>query len=328
MNKNGISKILSAVRNFLFGFLNKEFLFFLFFLALSGIFWLMMSLNETLEREICIPMHLYNVPQNAVITDDLPDTLRVTVRDKGFTLVPYFYGSRIHPLYVNFSTYANKETGVGTVPLADVQRQVTAQLYGSTRITSVKPDKLTFYFNYGRSRKFPIHLLGKVIPGQSHYLAKTIFQPELVTVYANKKILDSIKYVETEILNIRNFEDTVVQYVALRPIRGAKIVPTRVRMCLYPDILTEESVEVPIIPINMPVGKTLRLFPSRVTVKFIVGASEFRKIKPEYFKVVADYEDIIRHPSDKCQLILKTYPHGVSKATLEHQQVDYLIEQQ
>ena len=70
--------ILKAVRNFLFSGLNKEFLIFLFFLALSGIFWLMMTLNETTEREFNIPVQLTGVPRNAVITGELADTVHIT----------------------------------------------------------------------------------------------------------------------------------------------------------------------------------------------------------------------------------------------------------
>ena len=47
MIKSGGS--LKIVRGFLFTLVNKEFLIFLFFLLLSGIFWLLMTLNETYE---------------------------------------------------------------------------------------------------------------------------------------------------------------------------------------------------------------------------------------------------------------------------------------
>ena len=42
-------RLFVIVRNFLFSRANREFLIFLFFLALSGIFWLLTTLNETVE---------------------------------------------------------------------------------------------------------------------------------------------------------------------------------------------------------------------------------------------------------------------------------------
>ena len=319
-----VRNILKAVRNFLFSGLNKEFLIFLFFLALSGAFWLLMTLNETMEREFKIPMRLTGVPGNAVITGELPDTVRVTVRDKGFTLVTYDF----RPLVFRFSNYADEDEGKGVIPLTDVQKQVLSQMYGSSKLLQVKPGAFDFYFTYGTSKKVPVVFRGKITTSKSYYLAHTEFYPSLVTVYANKQQLDKLQTVEIEPFNYRNLQDTIRQAVKIRKIRGVKIVPSTVRLSVYPDVLTEEAIEVPITAINMPPGMVLRTFPSKVTVRFTIGASLFRTIKPNLFKVVVDYEELAANPSDKCTLQLRSVPRSVSKASLEIDRVDYLLEQQ
>ena len=319
-----VRNILKAVRNFLFSGLNKEFLIFLFFLALSGAFWLLMTLNETMEREFKIPMRLSGVPRNAVITGELPDTVRVTVRDKGFTLVTYDF----RPLVFRFSNYADEDEGKGMIPLADVQKQVLSQMYGSSKLLQVKPGAFDFYFTYGTSKKVPVVFRGKITTNKSYYLAHTEFYPSMVTVYANKQQLDKLQSVEIEPFNYRNLQDTIRQAVKIRKIRGVKIVPPTVRLSVYPDVLTEETIDVPITAINMPPGMVLRTFPSKVTVRFTIGASLFRTIKPSLFKVVVDYEELAANPSDKCTLQLRSVPRSVSKASLEIDRVDYLLEQQ
>ena len=315
---------MKAVRNFLFSGLNKEFLIFLFFLALSGAFWLLMTLNETMEREFKIPVRLSGVPRNAVITGELPDTVRVTVRDKGFTLVTYDF----RPLVFRFSNYADEDEGKGVIPLTDVQKQVLSQMYGSSKLLQVKPGAFDFYFTYGTSKKVPVVFRGKITTNKSYYLAHTEFYPSMVTVYANKQQLDKLQTVEIEPFNYRNLQDTIRQAVKIRKIRGVKIVPPTVRLSVYPDVLTEEAIEVPITAINMPPGMVLRTFPSKVTVRFTIGASLFRTIKPNLFKVVVDYEELAANPSDKCTLQLRSVPRSVSKASLEIDRVDYLLEQQ
>ena len=319
-----VRNILKAVRNFLFSGLNKEFLIFLFFLALSGAFWLLMTLNETMEREFKIPMRLTGVPGNAVITGELPDTVRVTVRDKGFTLVTYDF----RPLVFRFSNYADEDEGKGVIPLTDVQKQVLSQMYGSSKLLQVKPGAFDFYFTYGTSKKVPVVFRGKITTSKSYYLAHTEFYPSIVTVYANKQQLDKLQTVEIEPFNYRNLQDTIRQAVKIRKIRGVKIVPPTVRLSVYPDVLTEETIDVPITAINMPPGMVLRTFPSKVTVRFTIGASLFRTIKPNLFKVVVDYEELAANPSDKCTLQLRSVPRSVSKASLEIDRVDYLLEQQ
>lgn len=321
---HSIRNILKAVRNFLFCGLNKEFLIFLFFLALSGAFWLMMTLNETMEREYKIPMRLVGTPRNAVITGDLPDTVRVTVRDKGFTLITYAF----RPLNFKFINYADETEGKGVIPVADVQKQILSQLYGSSKLLQVKPGKFDFYFTYGASKKVPVVFRGRITTSKSYYLAHTEFFPSTVTVYANKRQLDEVKSVEIVPFYYRNLQDTIRENVRIKKIRGIKVMPDMVRLAVYPDVLTEETVDVPITAINMPPDKVLRTFPSKVSVKFTIGASLFRTIKPSQFTVVVDYNEIAANPSDKCTLQLRSVPRSVSKASLEMETVDYLLEQQ
>jgi hypothetical protein len=324
---HNFKKIYTSVRNFLFRLLNKEFLIFLFFLFLSGIFWLMMTLNETYERELPVVVHLTGVPKNVVITTEMSDTVYVTVRDKGFVLLSYFQSNKLQPLSFKFSTYANRQTGKGQLSIADIQKSIRQQLYASTVIIGIKAENLDFYYNYGLNKEVKIELAGHIVPSTNYYLSHVQFAPEKVVVYAGEDKLDSIKSVTTEYLNIVNFNDTVVRTVKLKPIVGAKIIPQTVRLTLFPDILTEESVEVPITVINKPDDLIVRTFPQRVKVRFTVGASMFRMIKANDFHVVADYREIAARPSDKCNLYLQSKPRGVSNVHLEMKQVDYLIEQ-
>lgn len=324
---HSLGKTYHIFRGFLFKLLNKEFLFFLFFLALSGIFWLMMTLNETYEQEIPVGLRLTGIPKNVVMTTEMSDTAYITVRDKGFMLLSYITSSKLHPLTYNFSGYADRQTNKGQISVADIQKSVRHQLYASTVITAIKAERLEFYFNYGLNKEVEVKLVGNVVPASNFYLSHVQFSPEKVVVYATKDKLDSIHSVTTEYQNIVNFDDTVVRKVRLKPIVGAKIVPSTISLTLYPDILTEESVEVPITAINKPEGLTVRTFPQKVKVRFTVGASMFRTIRPSDFQVVVDYREIAARPSDKCNLYLQSKPRGVSNAHLEIKQIDYLIEQ-
>ena len=64
----GVKKWWQIVSDFVFSNTNKDLLVFLFFLGLSGIFWLSLTLNETYEREFSIPVSVVDIPKNAVLT--------------------------------------------------------------------------------------------------------------------------------------------------------------------------------------------------------------------------------------------------------------------
>ncbi|WP_366940502.1 CdaR family protein [uncultured Prevotella sp.] len=286
-----------------------------------------MTLNETYEKEIEVPVTLVEIPKNVVLTSDTTTNIRVTVRDKGYYLLAYMYSNKIHPVKIKFNNYA-KKTGFGAVTSTELQKMIYQQLFNSSHITGIKPDKYEFFFNYGLKKRVPVKLNGKISLGQSYYLAKVLFSPDSIDIYARRDVLDSIKYVYTERLSIMNLTDTVIRQIPLQKTRGVKNVLDQVKISLFPDILTEEKVEVPIVAINMPEGKVLRTFPSRVTVTFTVGASIFRTIQPDKFKVIVDYNELVDSPSEKCNVYLRYIPHGVRNAKMDVSQVDYLIEEQ
>lgn len=321
---------ISAIRHFihklLFSKANKEIVVFVFFLALSGIFWLQTTLNEVYEREFAIPVTVVGIPKNAVLTSDETDTVRMTIRDKGFTLLTYMYGDVLKKVYINFKTYS-KSNGTGVVSAAELQKLVYQQLANGSRITSVKPEKLEFYYNYGAKKAVPVRWSGRVIPEEMYFISRVAYQPDTVLIYASREKLDSINMVYTEPLNFANFRDTLTANCELTKIKGVKMVPDHVHVTFFTDVLTEENIEgVPIKAINLPAGKSLRTFPAKVNISFVTGVSVYRNLKPTDFTVIADYNEIMDHPTEKCRIYLKNVPRGISRARLEINSVDYLIE--
>ena len=306
---------------------NREFLVFLFFLALSGIFWLLLTLNETYEKEYAVPVAITNIPKNAVLTSEETDTVKVTIRDKGYTLMTYLYGDIINKLNMNFHNYSHNN-GTGIVTSQDIQKQLYLQLASGSRITSVKPEKLEFFYNYGAKKKVPVRWSGRVIPEELYFISRVTFSPDSVLIYASDQKLDSINMVYTEQLNYANFRDTLRVACELSKIKGVKMVPDKVNVSFFTDVLTEEYIEgIPVKGINMPEGKVLRTFPAKVKVSFVTGVNVYRNLKREDFTVVADYRDIEKNPTEKCRLYLKDVPSGISRAHLATNYVDYLIEE-
>ena len=105
MSRKGV-RILVVLRNFFFAIVNKEFLIFLFFLFVSGTFWLVMTMTEVYEREYAVPIRLINVPKDVVVTSDVNDTIKVTIRDKGYVLLAYKYSMITQPIAIDYRNYS------------------------------------------------------------------------------------------------------------------------------------------------------------------------------------------------------------------------------
>jgi len=307
--------------------MSKQILIFLFFLVLSGVFWLFLTLNESYEQEIKVVYKIKGIPKNVVLTSHEIDTIRVTIRDKGWVILRYLYND-YRSVNINYKNY-DRGNGSGIASSSEIKRLIAKQLETSTIVNSIKPDRLEFFYNNGERKRVPVRWAGRVIPEQLYFISHVQYMPDSVDIYSSREKLDSIKVIYTEALNYAGFRDTLIVDCKLSHQKDVKVVPENIRIGFYTDVLTEESIDgVPIRAINMPEGKVLRTFPPKVKIRFITGVSQFRTLRPEDFIVIADYKEISQHPSEKCNIYLKTVPHGISRATLETKKVDYLIEEE
>lgn len=322
MGENGFWTI---VKNFLLSNINKQLFTFMFFLTLSAIFWLILTLNEDYEKELKIPVRIVNLPRNVMLTSASVDTVRATVNDKGWVLLNYMFGEYKQQVRIDFKSY-DKTYGKGVVPNADLKRAIEQSLESSSKVTGVKPEKLEYFYNNGERKRVPVHWNGRVIPEQLYFISHVKYSPDSVDVYASREKLDSIRLVYTEPLNYVGFRDTLEVECKLAHAADVKVIPERINVVFHTDVLTEESIEVPIKCINLPAGKVVRTFPAKVKVNFVAGVSQIRQLTPEAFTVITDYLEIEQKGSEKCNIYLKEVPQGISRATLTVKQVDYLIE--
>lgn len=305
---------------------NKQFLIFLFFLALSSVFWIFQTLNETYEEDFQIPLELRNVPSNVVITTDLPENLHILLRDKGSQLLAYRYTRQFKPVVVDYNTYSNPSGHVSILG-NELQRQIAAQLLPGTQMLGLKPDTLDFYYNFGQFKRVPIRPLGEVRAGRLYSLAKTVYSEDSVTVYASREQLDTITAAYLQPFNLRNLTDTTHVKSNFVKVKGAKFVPAQIGVTFCIDRLVEKTIQVPVHQVNFPASKQLRTFPATVKVTFQVGMGLYRKITSENFVLVVNYEDLLKNKSTYCHLSLKTIPEGVSHVRISPQDVEYVIEE-
>lgn len=318
--------IYQTVKNSLFSILGRQFFVFLFFLFLSAVFWLILTLNESYEKELQVPYTISNIPQNVVLTSPSLDTMRITVRDKGWILLSYLY-DREPFLNINYKSF-DRGNGGGIVSSSDIKRMVEQQLESTSKVTAMKPDRLEFFYNNGERKRVAVRWTGRIIPEQLYFISQVEYMPDSVDVYASKEKLDSIRVIYSEPLNYVGFRDTLIVNCKLSHPADMKVVPERIQIGFYTDVLTEESISVPVKCLNLPEGKVLRTFPPKVKVNFVTGVSHIKNLRASDFSVVADYLEIQQKPSEKCNIYLRHVPPGISRATLSVKQVDYLIEEE
>lgn len=297
----------------------------MFFLIISGLFWVSLTIKEPMEKEISIPFIITNLPKNVVITDTGSDTLRVTVRDDGYNIAKLFY-SDIKPITADFTKYA-KSDGRILLSNTEVMKMVKQRVSSSTQVVSVKPDRIEAYFNNGDHIKVPVEIYGKVAAADNYFLAKTTITPDSVKIYSTSEILKGISSVKTEYVNLDDIKSSAKATVKLQRISGVKFEPDVVTVEASADLITERTVDVPISTVGVPEGKMILTFPKQVAVTFVTRSNLADQITGDDFVIEVRYDEI-DSTRKMLPLHLVKVPQFVKNEKMAVRQVDFLIEKQ
>lgn len=304
---------------------SKSFLTFLFFLTLSTAFWCFEAFKEVNTVEISVPLRLTNIPENVVVTTELPKDVRITLRDKNSSLFFYRYFQTMAPVEIDFSHYANPSCHV-RLPKEDVRRGLKNNFETSTELLGLRPDTLEYFYSYGTSKTVDTRLQGKLAPADGYYIVRQELHPALATVYATERQLDTISAALTLPYYHTDLTESFSTQIYLQDVKGAKFLPDTVRLSVEVDRLVEKTLALPVQPLNFPEDVRLRTFPMKVNVTFQVGMKEFRNVTEADFKLVLDANDLTDVTANTCAVRIVEQPAAAFRLRLSQSEVEFLIE--
>lgn len=304
------------------GFRNA--MLFLVFLAMSTVFWLMMALNDSAQQNFNVRIQVVNLPDSVTFISDVPAKMHVTVRDKGTNL--WRNGFLKNPtLTINFKEYA--QDGLLRFTTADMQSSLKTAFGTTAIITSSSLDSLRLYYTTNPGKKVPIVVDAKVYPALGFTLEGSVkASPSNVYVYGEKSVLDTIRMVKTDFVELRDLTETTESQIKLRKIKGARVLPSSVSLTVPIEPLVRKEAMITITPVNVPDDETLLLFPSKVPVEYYVAMSRLGDNDDNAIELTADYNDILNSlSSSKLHVEVKKYPDRLKNLTLKSDSVEYAV---
>lgn len=307
-------------------FFSKDVLSFLLFLILSASFWFVNVLDKVRETTIDIPIRYVSVPQNIEFTNNVPISIKVSVRDNGKELLNYSRKNN-KPIAINFNRqfYQN-----GTIVVsADEIRQVLIRyLSPTTAITQIQPDSLVVAYRKLETRNVRVQLEKHISLAHQYVLDENIvIEPSQVAVVGAGMLFDTLSFVKTNVLELHNLKDTVTRVVKIKPIAGLRFVPDEVKVKLNVERFTEKRIVVPVTVINCPDDIVLRIFPSQVELSFNVPMSRFSTINVNAVRVLFDYGQLNGDNKLKHTLKIENNEPLIRNLRLRPSDVEYLIEE-
>lgn len=233
---------------------------FLVFVAIATLFWVIMALNDSAQDSCYVKVSVSNCPDSVTFISDIPERINVTVRDKGTNLWRNHYR---HPtMNINFRDYASK--GVLKYSRNDIQTSLKAIFGPTAQIIYVSLDSISLDYTTNKGKRVPIVIEENVEAASGSIIeGLPTAKPTNVLVYGEKSVIDTIMKVYTERIDLKDLSETRTVEVAVKRIRGARIMPSKINVTIPVEPLVKKQALITITPVNVPKGESLLLFPPR-----------------------------------------------------------------
>jgi hypothetical protein len=313
-----------AIRN------GKAFVFFVC-LALASFLWFLNALEKHYTDHITVPVRYINLPKDKELLGKLPEKFELTVDAFGYTLLQHKLSLAFSPVLLDVNDLTNnylenKFMSKYTISTYGHKDEFAKQISNEIEIISIRPDSITFIVSNVIEKLVKIHPVVNVTFAKEFIFQKTPeVEPSSILVSGPQEILDTLKYINTEPVVLKNLSNTVKRDVALVLFPELRSNIDEVTVQIAVEQYTEAKFDIPILVLNQPDSLMIKTFPAKVKVSCRVGLSQYNKLNNSSFRAVVDYihrSGII----SKLPVILDRVPETVLSVDYFPKEVDYIIE--
>ncbi len=300
---------------------SETFTFFAFVL-LAFVFWFLQGLNDEKDYDFIVPVELQNLPENAVLIDELPESIKVRVRDKGPAMLSYYFKG-MDPLQIDFQEY-DKRTTVVLLP-TQLRNLLQEKLSQSTQILSMSPDTLRIAYTQNPGKRVKVMVKSTVTTTPQTVLGEKITTDvDSVFVYGDYKYLNQVQEVYTEEIHEAQLGDTLRKTVGLVAIPHVRIIPDHVTVTIPVEEMISKTLEVPVVAQNLPANWQLTMLPATIQLTCTMPFSKFAEVNDSSFVLQVNQPDLSLH-SARLGVKVTDAPDFVSHITLSQDSIDYIL---
>lgn len=320
--KNFVAEQVAKFRRLLHTSRGKDILLFLFFLCVSYGFWLILRLNDEMQRDFTLPLQIVDVPDDVKFISEMPSEVSVTIRDTGVALSRVSYG-RTPRLVVKYSSLVHDENAKKLVlTKQSINSHVRDIFGGSAQIVSIIPDSMSIFYTDRPAVRVPVVADVEVQTVlQCEQIGNIVTYPDSVDVYMAGGKVKPPKAIYTEHYVTAELSDTLRVTLRLNPGESALVEPASVKTVIPVEPMIHTSKRVNISLIN-PGSNIVFVTPSDVELSYFLPMSKYGA-EDEQFVVTADFS---KRAAGKVPLEIESAPSYARNARLVTDSVRYYIE--
>lgn len=299
----------------------RSILQYLFFVIISIVFWSFLTFNRDVQLDLEVPVEM-SLPNNVHLLAKVPDTLTVTVRDRGYRFFSYLFNKTPH-VTLRFTDYSDGNNSF-KIDQSHLKKAIARVLNKNAFIVNVLPESINIKFTDLPGKKVPVKTDIIVEPREDYaQFGGLIKSQDSVLVFSDAKTLSEINEVYTYHVKEKDLTDTLRRKVTIAPINGAVVEPRSIDIVVPIEKLKSQTRTLKIVVRNAPAGVKMLLFPSDVEVSY---RSPVSRIKDEAgITAVVDYNSI-NHHSNKVKVLVGESPAAYQDVKFSLDSVEYIIE--
>ena len=301
----------------------RSVLTFAVFVVIAALFWLIMTLNDSVQDGCLVNVRISNKPDSVTFISDVPKTIHVEIKDKGSSLMRTAW-LRTPTVDLNFRELADK--GQFICSRTDMMAALKEVFGINATILSSSVDSLRLVYTDRPGKSVPVQVSVQTATKAGYVVSGSpVSDPPRVTAYGPREILDTLSRVFTKTYLERDLTETKIIVSELKGIKGVRLIPStvRVRVDVEPLVAKEEMVQV--VAENVPAEESLLLFPSNVRVSYYVPMSDFSSERKQV-RVAVDYDDLSRHMGARLPLHIEILKGATAvRPVLHSDSVEYTL---
>ncbi|WP_421938889.1 YbbR-like domain-containing protein [Pedobacter sp.] len=287
--------------------------------------WLFMALNNKYVYTAKTVLIYKNFPQKRAFHPLQSDTVDLQVEGTGWQLL--FARLRINPqsIAVSLNTLNTKDF----VVFSDQLYNVNKQLESSQKVISVKPDTLYFDFTQRTVKKVPIKLVKEINFVKQYDISNEVkLNPKYVTVTGPIEELDKISAWATDTLKLDHVQSSSTARIAMQHSthKNVSIFPSSVEVKLPIDEFTEKTVEVPLKIINNRNYNSIKLYPKKIKVTFLVALSNYNQVDDNFIQATVNADEWLNLQHSQFKVKITEFPDYCKLISVSPSKVDFVIE--
>lgn len=309
--------------------IDRNIITYLICVVIATILWFLNALNKDYSAVISYPVKYVNLPQGKHLISDLPSTLSLEVRAKGFALLGHRISTSFLPITFNVNTYSNHllekdEVFEYTLNTNEIKDKIGNQLNTEIKLLDITPATIEFKFAQSVEKRVAVRPVVNYTLKRQYILNQITATPDSVLVSGPATIIDTLRYISTKSLRLKDLGKSVTKEVELTPLRGCTVDDATVKLDLQVEQFTETKKTIRLQARHVPGSFYLRLFPDNVNITYDVGLSNYEKITNQDFEFYVDYDQT--QSSSYLDVKVGKTPAFIKNLVFSPQKVEYIIE--